>query len=500
MSAPEPNEPIRCLIARINNRANDGIIDQQSGAFFDNGGYVLGDFTSINIPRLHLYHDTGLTAGDYPYRFRIRWFLFDPLLPLPQPDEDSYFQTFFGTLTVTSDLALPPIPNGGFVWEVGTELANQTLASPSGGTEPYIVAVVEVLPEGTSVALNADGEIEFSGTPVDPQAPTTYTLQVTDADDTVVEETFVIEVLPTSSYLFDQMQNREGEPRTELQRLAQTSLMHIFVDAGALVAQFPSARRSAFPVHRFDESELLQIARVFDHSERRAPNSVRVWWRPRSLDVDVVLWDIAEPIRVPADDSVSFAIVFHDPEQIAHAVAGSDLVVQNVVGNDDADGSGTDRSSDFTVTIEQNGPTWGTVTIANGRDGVVYCTGAEVAGIIYRSYQEQYRESRDETDITATGERRLEHRAPYVLTAAGAEAIAVCLRDIYAGDRAEIRSIPLLIQPENVGLADIQLGDRVEVEIGDYDENCGVESVDWEFPEDGIPRMTLGVSVTSAVR
>ena len=393
------------------------------------------------------------------------------------------------------------------VWTTGVAVDGVTIDGGYGGDGDLTNTLTGTLPEGVTYEVNTDGNFEFSGTPTVPQSATEYTVTVEDEDGDEVSQTFTIKVIPETIYIFDLLENKVGQFRTELQRLALSNLMTVFMSAnGTLIGQSRDARVARSVSLTFDDdSLLLKRTRAVTRSEREAPNSVRVWYNPRELEEDVSLWKVSDTraIRVPPEGETSLGITFTDPDSRTVNVAANELEIENVVARDNEDGTGSTRTSEVTSDIISSGPKWAVLDFANAREDEVWITDGEVVGTIFRSYERQYAEARDEDDIAATGERRIEHSAPYILGHADAQAVADDLLAIYHHDRPAISHIQQWVYGVNeAGLLDIELGDKVHVNDAEnrYDQDCIVERIDWSFKEGEYPRLQLTLSVTSETR
>lgn len=508
MSAPTAGSSFSCYVTGVTNSpiewktAVDPLGDTiLSGVLVPLGTSLRFESTELsngNFNNFCYLEGTIATAGVYDWAFFLQ--------------DTPYTQSRSGTIEVVSSTptppsdpmpTLPPIAEG-LVWTVGNSVDGLVIPGGTGGDAPLTNSIVEDLPDGVTVSQNSDGDLEFAGIPTTAQAAMIYTARVEDDDGDTDEETFTIEILPASVYIFDHLENTEGEFRTELQRLAITNLMTAFVASdGTLVAQARIAREGKSPVVTFDDDALIRgRTRSLKRSERAAPNSVRVWYNPRDLEEDVTLWSLASAVQVPADGEVVLGISFTDPESRTVSVAATDLDTQNLDATDDEDGSGTNVTSDIDAEIETSGPKWATLKLSNSGSDAAWVQAVEIAGTIYRSYERQYAEVRDEDDIAATGERRLEHTAPYLIGQDGAQGLADSLLAIYKGDRPEIRGVEQLVGTDDTDLVALDLGDIVTVEDSStgYDHDCGIERIEWRVPPDGIPRLTFSLSVTNEPR
>lgn len=390
--------------------------------------------------------------------------------------------TYTGDISTIPDVTAPDVD----VTFVVSQLKSVVLPEGSGGTAPLTYALLGTLPAGLAWTASTR---TLGGTPTTAQAATDHTYRVTESGGDTADGTVSIKVVPTSSYLLDQIENREGEVRRELQRLCQTGQIHVFVDGvGRVVAQDRSARTGGSSLVAIPS--ILREDAKHEQDERRAPNTCRVVYHPRSLDTGVTLWTLSDAVRIAASGSLDIDIEFSDPEERTRTVAGDTLVTAEVAGNVAQDGTGADKTSSLTATVTSLGPTWGRVTVANADSSDVWMTAAKVQGTIYRSYQAEWKESVSDADVSATGERRLEHVAPYLLDGASAVALADELVAIYAGDRAETPRARLRVTTADRALTGLNPGDTVTLPDG---TEAAVEAIGWTIEED-VPWITMTFS------
>jgi hypothetical protein len=163
---------------------------------------------------------------------------------------------------------------------------------------------------------------------------------------------------------------------TEIQRLADAELGSFFVAADGK-ATFYSRRHSASPVLNLTSADLLKDISIPQPWEV-VRNSIRIFARPRVVRSNQILWTLADAPAISAGGTLDVWATYQynniSVPAVNTAVSSSDYLM-----NTAADGSGSNVSSDFTVTLTDFGET-GKISITNGGGATGYVTLLQVTG------------------------------------------------------------------------------------------------------------------------
>jgi hypothetical protein len=227
-------------------------------------------------------------------------------------------------------------------------------------------------------------------------------------------------------FVFSDVNSNSTSAMELFQRAAQSSLGYLILEEGSVVG--PTTPSSISYRDRF-ETGLESGGGTFNagdilsldvtHNENHIYNIIDVETPSRRTDESntTVLYSIDDqrPV-VPAGETLNITLDYRDPENEAERVGGVDMI--NPVATTDytmnslADGTGVNRTSDFTVT-----PTFGAshveLAVANTGSNNAVVTFLQGRGRGVYEYQSVHSIAEDATSILEFGERRLQFRMPW---------------------------------------------------------------------------------------
>lgn len=143
-------------------------------------------------------------------------------------------------------------------------------------------------------------------------------------------------------------------------------------------------------------------------------NSIRVYARKRTLQTGVTLWSTSDKVLIPAGESREIWADF--------SVSGEDAVASSITtptentdyeANSASDGSGSDLSSNITVTLSIFARS-AKLTVTNNGGTNAYMTTLQLRGNAIAADKYTFVESQDTDSISAFGERRFEVKSDWL--------------------------------------------------------------------------------------
>ncbi len=271
-------------------------------------------------------------------------------------------------------------------------------------------------------------------------------------------------------FALDDAQDEQNEFSTILQRLALSEYGLVYVTAGVLIFEGRRRRAGAGSV-RFAMGDGVIIALGVSHERDDVLNRVQVSIHPRRRDTAAtsVLFSLSSGAEVQRNTSVVLQCPYRDPAQRAQRVGGVDMVAPvastDYVGNTAEDGSGSDITSQFTVTSVPGGNS-ASVTVTNNGPLDGWITTLQLRGRGLYNFEPVISDIRDDASITAYGENPLAYDMPYQALPANALDTAQFLLNLNKAERTRATTVTYLANwsLETVEQAfNLAISDRVSI-------------------------------------
>jgi len=167
----------------------------------------------------------------------------------------------------------------------------------------------------------------------------------------------------------------EGNAKTEIERLVQSSLGFFFIAADGKPT-FQDRHISESGATEIDGSDIVRDPAIKMPWETKK-NKIIIQVHPVSKTADSTVWSLPESIAVEAGGSVEIWAEYVNSN--GDKIPASSVTVDSFTANSASDGSGTDKASDFTVTLTAFAKT-GKLEIDNAGAGTSYLTGCVLKG------------------------------------------------------------------------------------------------------------------------
>ena len=315
--------------------------------------------------------------------------------------------------------------------------------------------------------------------------------------------------ISTLPVLFDSERDEKTTIIQVMQKMAQSELGQIFVNAGSSGEQLVFHNRhhaatESVVQYDFDDS-ISEIATSYPSNLLKTVVQVVVY--PREYDEsDVVLGQLQKSFSVGAGADRDITLLYRDPNgnsristnELAARVSGTDY---SATANED--GSGGDRTSGMVVTVVSQSGNSIKLNIANTSDVLFWVQVTQQKGKgIYLFDPLQYESRSSEDKITRYGERLLRFDMPYEDNYNMAVNIADYLKEVWQELICSVTG--LAYYPErSAALAqafvDIDIGKRITINLPQVglDQDYFVRSITISYNEDKI-RCEYGVAPAEA--
>ncbi len=221
-------------------------------------------------------------------------------------------------------------------------------------------------------------------------------------------------------YAFDNVQDESSRILGELQKLALSEIGLVYLTGGVLVFEGRKIRGggSADVRWSFDEGNVTDAAVQYLRDD--VYNRVQVSIHPRRVDAaaTTVLFNLGSSLQVTRSTEVQLDCPYRDPNQQAQRVGGKDMVnpvaTTDYTANTAADGSGTNITSQFSVTyVGTPGGNTATVTVRNNGPLDGYVTKLQLRGRGLYDFEPVLSDMTDADSVAAYGENVLGYDMPY---------------------------------------------------------------------------------------
>lgn len=220
----------------------------------------------------------------------------------------------------------------------------------------------------------------------------------------------------TYAYALDGSRSERTSVMTEFQRIAVTEGGQIYVEPdqdGYAVLKFDARTTrvlaSSADLAVLDDDDLRGLD--VERSRANVLNHVEAVVHPRRVDTSyVVLFSVVPSDAIQPSESVTFFGPYRDPNQEAARVGGTDMqtpvATTDYTFNSAADGSGSNLTSDFSVTVNSFGASGVSLTVTNNGTVAGYATKLQVRGKGIYDYEQVQLLASDATSQSSYGLRR----------------------------------------------------------------------------------------------
>lgn len=256
-------------------------------------------------------------------------------------------------------------------------------------------------------------------------------------------------------YFYVEKGQRLGKVVNELMEAEQGRL---YMDELGIIRFQSRQNYNTMPVWKFDDSRVIdyQVSQVDD-----IINYVRIESDILGKFINVPLWSAAQPILVPAGESVSVWSAYPDPVTLVDAPIASDVEIEGSSFKASADIEGSIPSTDITLSSITDFSKASLMVFANGGANDAYIVNLDLWGDAIRVVDSIIVEDFDQTSIDNFDERRYELKTNYIQK----ESSAISKAGIMLDDYKDFGSI---LDIDVKGMPAIQIGDVVTVEGDTY--------------------------------